>query len=134
MNVCVKRISVIAAFAVALMSFAIAGYAADTVLAKGSFIGKSGHAVSGMVSIVKTSSGVEVRLAPNFNLDSAPGPYLGFGKSGKYAKATEFSKLHKKTGEQIYKVPANINISDYNELYVWCRPFNVPLGVAALSN
>jgi hypothetical protein len=132
-----KRIAnqagILPVIAIALVSFASGSFGADMVLAKGSFVGKSGHAVSGMVSIVKTSSGVEVRLAPDFKLDSAPDPYLGFGKAGKYVKATQFSKLNKNDGQQTYKVPARIDVSEYDEVYVWCRPFNVPLGVARLS-
>ena len=36
-------------------------------------------------------------------------------------------------GEQTYTVPASINVDDFNEVYVWCRRFSVPLGVAALN-
>lgn len=106
---------------------------AQEIVGKGSFTGKSGHKTSGSVSIVKTAQGFEVRLGSNFSLDGAPGPYLGFGNNGKYDAATQFSKLNANSGAQVYKVPGNIDISRYKEIYIWCRPFNVPLGVAKLK-
>ena len=75
----------------------------------------------------------EIRFGPNFSIKGAPGPYLGFGKDGKYVKATQFSKLLKTTGAQTYKVPASIDVSEFNEFYVWCKPFNVPLALAKLT-
>ncbi len=106
---------------------------AQEVLGKGSLTGQSGHEASGLVSIVKTATGIEVRLGNDFKLDGAPGPWLGFGKAGGFDRATQFSKLNKNSGAQIYKVPANIDVSKYDEFYVWCRPFNVSLGVAKLK-
>jgi len=106
---------------------------AEEVLGKGNFTGKSGHRTSGSVSIVKTESGVEVRLGSNFKLDGAPDPWLGFGNSGKYDSAGEIAILKSNTGPAVYKIAGNIDASKYNEFYVWCRKFAVPLGVAKLK-
>ena len=106
---------------------------AEEVLGKGTFTGKSGHRTSGSVSIVKTSAGVEVRLGSNFKLDGAPDPWLGFGKNGKYVSAAEVAVLKSNTGAQVYRVSGPIDVSKYNEFYVWCRKFSVPLGVARLN-
>lgn len=106
---------------------------AEEVLGKGNFTGKSGHKISGSVSIVKTDTGIEVRLGSNFKLDGAPDPWLGFGNSGKYDSAGEIAILKSNKGPQVYKVAGNIDASKYNEFYVWCRKFAVPLGVAKLK-
>ena len=106
---------------------------AEEVLGQGSFTGKSGHRTSGSVSIVKTDTGVEVRLGSNFKLDGAPDPWLGFGNSGKYDSAGEVAILKSNTGPQVYKIAGKIDASKYNEFYVWCRKFAVPLGVAKLK-
>ena len=112
---------------------AAASGAAQDVLSRGSLTGKSGHKTSGSVSIVKTGTGIEVHLGDDFKLDGAPGPWLAFGKGGRFVRATQFSKLNKNSGAQTYKVPASIDVSEYDEFYLWCRPFNVPLGVAKLN-
>jgi len=106
---------------------------AQEVLGKGSLTGQSGHKTSGSVSMVKTAAGIEVHLGDDFKFDGAPGPWLAFGKGGAFDRATQFSKLNKNTGAQTYKVPASIDVSKYDEFYVWCRPFNVSLGVAKLN-
>ena len=102
------------------------------VVKTGSFQGRSDHITTGDVSILETSDGYIVVLNSNFSLDGAPAPTLGFGKNG-FDKKTEFTKLNNKSGLQIYKIPSNINVEDFNEFYVWCSDFSVPLGVASLK-
>ncbi len=124
------------AFAVAVLGAIIvapvAASAGEEVLASGAFRGKSGHAASGGVSVVKTETGIRVVLAGDFKFDGAPDPKLGFGKDG-YVKATQFSVLKSNNGEQIYEIPAALDPADYNEVWVWCEQYSVPLGVANLE-
>lgn len=120
-------------FAAAVAAMSPAATAAEEVLAQGTFAGKSGHNTSGSISIVKTDTGVEVRLGANFKLDGAPDPWLGFGKNGKYDSKGEIALLKSNSGAQVYKVAGKIDASKYNEFYVWCRKFAVPLGVAKLK-
>jgi hypothetical protein len=102
------------------------------VVAKGKFEGRSDHVVSGTVTILKAITGFVVRLESDFRLDDAPDPKLGFGKKG-YKPDSQFSVLKSKTGQQTYKIPASIDPLRYDELWVWCEEFNVPLGVARLK-
>ncbi|GAB4227687.1 MAG: hypothetical protein Kow0032_07060 [Methyloligellaceae bacterium] len=104
-----------------------------TVIARGNFTGASGHVVTGSVSIVKTANGTQVQLSSDFSLDNGPGPWVGFGSNGQYDKSAELSKLGALSGPRSYAVPASIDVSKYNEFYVWCKPFGVPLGVARLN-
>ena len=99
----------------------------------GTFTGASNHVTSGQVEVVSTATGWEVHLKDDFSLDGAPDPRVGFGSSGKFADATDFEPLRSKTGAQIYKVPAGIDPTAYDEVYIWCRQYSVPLGVAKLS-
>lgn len=106
--------------------------AAGETLASGSFTGASGHVASGGVSVQKTADGVVVVLEDDFSFDGAPDPKLGFGKDG-YDKASQFSHLEANSGKQVYKIPASIDPSRYNEVWVWCERYAVPLGVAKLQ-
>ena len=128
-----RRVLVFSLFSAAVVSISPLKASAEEVLGKGMFTGQSGHKTSGSVSIVKTPGGVEVRLGSNFKLDGAPDPWLGFGKSGKYDSAGEVAILKSNTGAQVYKLTGSIDVSKYNEFYVWCRKFAVPLGVARLQ-
>lgn len=110
----------------------LSAQAASEVLGEGTFVGKSKHKTSGNVTILKTDNGVLVILDRNFSLDGAPDPKLGFGKDG-YDTDTTFSKLDSLRGLQVYRVPASIDPSNYNEFYIWCEKFSVPLGLAELK-
>ena len=96
--------------------------------------GASDHITTGGVSIVKTANGgAVVILDSDFSLDGAPDPRVGFGVDGAYKDASDLGELTSKTGVQVYIVPPSVNVDDFNEVYIWCRKFSVPLGVAALK-
>ena len=99
----------------------------------GSFTGLSNHVTKGDVSVVKTDAGWEIHLKDSFWFDGAPDPRVGFGKNGKFVDPTDFEPLRNNAGAQVYKVPANINPEDFDEVYIWCRKFSVPLGVASIE-
>lgn len=71
-------------------------------------------------------------LSDDFELDSAPDPRITFGRNG-YSKGTILPKLNELKGEQVNKLPARINPSDYNEVWIWCKKFDVGLGVARVK-
>ena len=130
----IPAVGLLAGLAAAVLAAPVqAGSAGSEVVGSGTFEGRSNHVTTGGVSILKTASGHVAVLEPDFSLDGAPAPTLGFGKSGKFDKASEFSELESKDGLQVYKLPANIDPAAYNEFYVWCAKFSVPLGVAKLE-
>ena len=100
----------------------------------GCFSGASGHQATGQVAVVRTADGWEVRLEDSFTFDGAPDPWVGFGKSGSFAPATDFYRLRSNTGAQVYKVPADVDPTAYDEVYIWCRRYSVPLGVARIAD
>jgi hypothetical protein len=84
--------------------------------------------------VLKTANGgAVVILDKNFSLDGAPDPRVGFGKNGQYDAASDVGKLGNHKGLQAFVVPAGVDVSKYDEVYIWCRKFSVPLGVAALN-
>jgi len=127
-----KTLAIAAAVLGAIIVAPVTASAGEEVLARGAFTGKSGHATSGGVSVVKTETGVRVVLARDFKFDGAPDPKLGFGKDG-YVKASQFSVLKSNDGAQTYDIPTTLDPADYNEVWVWCEQYSVPLGVANLE-
>ena len=106
---------------------------AETSARSGTFAGASGHITTGEVQVVKTETGYEIRLLGNFTFDGAPDPRIGFGKNGKFADATDFEPLASNSGAQVYQVPAGIDPNEFTDVFVWCRRYAVPLGVASLE-
>jgi len=106
---------------------------ANETIASGVFSGASGHSTSGSVSVVKTSDGFTLVLGSDFNLDGAPDPKPGFGKSGRYDLKSWLDVLRSNRGEQTYAVPTSLEIGRYNEVYIWCEKYSVSLGVASIK-
>lgn len=98
----------------------------------GQFEGKSNHKTTGTATIIKTEGGFVLELGEDFTFDDAPDPKWAFGKDG-FKKETIFAPLKSKNGKQSYKIPESINPAEFNEVYLWCEEFNVPLGVAKLG-
>ena len=106
---------------------------AEKVITGGQFTGASGHVTKGTASIVKADKGLVLVLGSDFYLDGAPDPRVGFGKDGQYIPSSELKKLISTTGEQRYTLPSSIKLDKYNEVYIWCELFSVPLGIAQLN-
>ncbi len=113
---------------------ALPGATAAAGEGSGSFSGASGHQATGQVTVVETADGWEVRLEDDFTFDGAPDPWVGFGASGSFAQATDFYRLRSNTGSQVYQVPADVDPAAYDEVYIWCRRYSVPLGVAPITD
>ena len=108
-------------------------FADGQVRSSGQFSGLSDHITTGDVTIVEGTGGTQIILGENFSLDGAPDPKVGLGKGGEYDPTTAVHALASNTGEQVYLLPASINVADYDEVYIWCGEFEVGLGVAALT-
>ncbi|MCA0908101.1 DM13 domain-containing protein [Ruegeria marisrubri] len=100
---------------------------------KGTFEGRSNHVTSGSVKLVKDGGRYIVELGDDFSLDGGPDPRVAFGKDGTYAPDTKLGALLNLTGSQSYAVPPTMDVSGYNEVYIWCEVAGVPLGVASLK-
>ena len=126
------RSALLATFLLGVLGAAPLAAAADTQLTgSGRFEGHSRHTASGGASLLKTESGYLLVLESDFSFDGAPDPKLGFGKQG-FAKDTLFSKLRSNGGSQVYAIPEGIDPTRYDEVWIWCEKFGVPLGVASL--
>jgi hypothetical protein len=97
---------------------------AGEVLLRGQFEGRSNHVASGAATVV---------LGEDFDFDGGPDPKVGFGGDGVYDKSSQLEALRSNTGRQEYVIPSSIDPAKYNEIYIWCERYSVPLGVAKLK-
>ena len=106
---------------------------AQEVVASGAFEGASDHNASGGVKIRRAGEGYEVVLADDFRMDRAPDPYVAFGSASAHAPGTDFAVLESRRGAQSYAVPEGLDPTQHEAVWLWCREFAVPLGVARLA-
>lgn len=100
--------------------------------ASGTFEGASGHMTSGTVSIFRVDGQWVVSLGNDFSFDGAPDPHVALGHNGYRAEAT-LDELASNQGAQSYTIPANLDVADFDEVWIWCERFSVPLGSAKLT-
>jgi hypothetical protein len=101
-----RRTLMSVASAIALLAAAPAAMA-DTVGVKmsGMFEGRSNHETAGTVSIIEEDGRTFVDLGALVSMNA----------------------------KQRYAVPPTWDVTDYNEVYIWCEVAGVPLGVASLK-
>ena len=95
----------------------------------GRFEGASNHRTTGTAEI----AGGQVNLLADFQFDGAPDPKVALGRGG-YDPATLMGPLRSDSGASSYTIPAGIDAGAYDEVWIWCERYNVPLGVAKLGN
>lgn len=98
----------------------------------GEFTGASNHVTKGRAELVTQNGKSQVILLDDFWFDGAPDPKVALGRDG-YDKNTLMGLLKANSGKQSFDVPAGIDAAQYNEVWIWCEKFNVPLGVAKLN-
>lgn len=121
------------ATAVFIASVATGALTAQAGDRSGSFYGVSGKTTTGGVTVSKDAQGYIVTLAPNFSFSGAPDPKIGFGSNGRYADGTLIGLLQSNNGSQSFRVPAHIDVNQFNEVHLWCEKFAVGLGVAPIK-
>lgn len=102
-------------------------------ISSGSFVGLAGHNAQGTVRIIKSDGKYFVRFEDDFESTNGPDVRVYFGRDGSYASETELGEIKGNIGGQNYKVPASIAVSEYNEVWIWCKAFSVPFGKAELK-
>jgi hypothetical protein len=113
---------------------------AAKVLAKGEFH-KADKAGSGTATIYQLDNGKRVLRLTNFSVDNGPDLHVRL-IAAKDAKNTtsvaktdhmELGKLKGNQGSQNYDVPANVDLSKYQVVSIWCNRFSVNFAAAPLT-
>lgn len=130
-----RRAAPIAApiIALGLMLAATPNAMSAELVSEGMFVGQSKHVTTGKATIQKDGDRLVLVLGPNFSLDGAPDPTVGFTKDGKFVPASQVGNLKMLIGKQTYTLPKGFMASAYDAVTIWCRKFSVPLGSAKLS-
>lgn len=104
------------------------------IISSGKFAGADNfHKAEGTAQILKIGDKYFVRFEEDFKVTNGPDLFVHFGKDGVYAAEARLGRLKGNVGSQNYEIPAAINISEYNEVWIWCRAFSVPFGNAQLD-
>ncbi|MEU9714383.1 DM13 domain-containing protein [Streptomyces sp. NPDC047976] len=117
--------------------------AAPETLARGTLISHE-HTTSGTAKVVRLPDGSRVLRIEG--LDTSNGPDVRVwltdapvkeGTAGWYVfddgKHVSLGALKGNKGDQNYPIPADVNLSEYTSVSIWCDRFDVSFGAAALA-
>lgn len=103
-----------------------------TAVAQGAFEGLAFHKAQGTAKLLKLGDSYFVRFEEDFSVTNGPDLFVYLGKDGQYDPEARLAALKGNVGGQNYAIPSNLLVSNYNEVWVWCRAFSVPFGKASL--
>ena len=99
-------------------------------VSSGIFFGLAGHNAEGTARLLRVGDRHFVRFEDDFRVTNGPDLFAYLGKDGKYISEARLGALKGNVGSQNYEIPAEFNPADYDEVWIWCRAFSVPFGVA----
>lgn len=90
------------------------------------------------MQIVEINGQRYVKLLSNFRTNGGPQLELILDRNSTVSKSicsrdyVTLSALKKVNRSQLYRIPNNINLNNFESVAIWCRQFNVTFGYATI--
>lgn len=99
------------------------------------FMGAAGHKAAGDYEIAEVNGKQQIKLTPDFGVESAPDLYLVLATSNTPdARSVYVAKLKSARGSQSYDIPGGTDLSKYTKLLVWSKKSNTLIASADLAS
>jgi hypothetical protein len=117
--------------------------AAPVALTAGMFIAGStpGHNVDGKATIYRLEDGKPLLRLEDFSATNGPDLFVVLSSSAnpeqnglQNGAYVQLEALKGNLGNQNYELPADVDLSQYKSVVIWCRTFNVVFGYATLES
>lgn len=96
------------------------------------FIGTNNHDTTGTISLYQSPAYPVIVFEPNFSVSDAAGAVVALGTDG-YRADTMLGLLLRPSGRQAYAVPRDLDLSRFNEVWLWSPYAGKPVGLARLT-
>lgn len=107
--------------------------ATDDAPLSAAFEGVGPYDLNGLAEVVTGDNGERIlRLTDDFSTPFGPGLYIYLrADNGDFVSLGALENLE---GPQEYEIPADLDLSVFNEVQVWCEPFGINFGSAFLGS
>ena len=102
-----------------------------SIIAEGKFKGTN-YDVEGNALLIKIDDKYVLRFE-DFESESGPGLYVYMSTSRDDDDFVNLGKLKATKGNMNYDVPSNTDFDKYDNVLIWCEPFEVLFGSASLA-
>ena len=105
------------------------------ILGTGSFVGAGDgiHNAEGMVKVIPLQDGNNILRLENLRVTNGPDLYVYLATNKSASDFVSLGKLKANNGNQNYNIPSEIDLTKYDAVLIWCRPFSVLFGSAELA-
>ena len=104
-------------------------------LRTGSFVGVGDgiHNAEGMAKAIPLEDGSNILRLENLQVTNGPNLYVYLATDKSASDFVSLGKLKANNGNQNYNIPSKTDLSKYDTVLIWCRPFSVLFGSAELA-
>jgi len=108
----------------------------SSVLRTGSFIGVGDgiHNAEGTARVIPLEDGTNILRLENLRVTNGPDLYMYLSRDEDASDIVNVGKLKANNGNQNYDIPEGTDLSKYDTVLIWCRPFSVLFGSAELNS
>lgn len=99
---------------------------------RGSFINGPYGSVTGTAEIVMQDTTLALRIK-NFSSSNGPDLHVYLSQERQPVNFIDLGSLRSKSGEQVYSIPGNTNLTPYKYALIHCKAYNHLFGSAALQ-
>jgi hypothetical protein len=105
------------------------------ILRTGSFVGVGDgiHNAEGISKVVPLQNGGNILRLENLQVTNGPDLYVYLATDKSPSDFVSLGKLKANNGNQNYNIPSEIDLTKYDTVLIWCRPFSVLFGSAELA-
>jgi hypothetical protein len=104
-------------------------------LRTGSFVGVGDgiHDADGMAKVIPLQDGSNILRLENLQVTNGPDLYVYLATDKSASDFVSLGKLKANNGNQNYNIPSETDLTKYDTVLIWCRPFSVLFGSAELA-
>ena len=90
------------------------------------------HKTQGTATIIQDEEKTILSLE-DFSTTNGPDLYVYLSTDGKASEFVNLGRLQSSNGDQSYEIPADVDLSKYDKVLIWCKAFGVLFGTAELA-
>jgi Electron transfer DM13 len=96
-------------------------------------VGDGIHNAEGIAKLIPLQDGSDILRLENLQVTNGPDLYVYLATDKSASDFVSLGKLKANNGNQNYNIPSQTDLTKYDTVIIWCRPFSVLFGSAELA-
>jgi hypothetical protein len=96
-------------------------------------VGDGIHNAEGIAKLIPLQDGSDILRLENLQVTNGPDLYVYLATDKSASDFVGLGKLKANNGNQNYNIPSQTDLTKYDTILIWCRPFSVLFGSAELT-